>query len=102
MGIIGCLTVIKPLMTVWAFSLPMPMFIAAIIWAAGDILGVFYPQGVGNIAHLSGLGIGLLLGLYFRLKHKEKTNEKKADLSLTSRITIPESYMRDWENRWMR
>jgi len=98
MGIIGTLTIIRPLMAVWAFSLPMPMFLAAIIWAIGDILGIFYPQGTGNIAHLSGLAIGLILGIYFRVKHKKKQT-LRADYS---RISIPESYMQDWENTWMR
>lgn len=100
MGIIGTLTIIKPLMPVWTFSLPMPMFIAAILWTAGDILGIFFPQGVGNIAHLSGLVIGLILGIYFRIKHIGKQKNKlKADYS---RISMPESYMQDWENIWMR
>jgi hypothetical protein len=98
MGIIGTLTIIRPLMTVFAFSIPMPMFIAAIIWAAGDVLGIFYPQVVGNIAHLSGLAIGLILGIYFRTRHKEKQT-LRADYA---RINIPESYMRDWEDTWMR
>jgi len=97
MGIIGALTVSKPLMTVWAFSLPMPMFVAAIIWTIGDILGIFYPSGIGNIAHLSGLGIGLILGIIFRLRKKE---EKSCQYSY--KINIPESYMQDWENKFMK
>ena len=98
MGIIGTLTIIRPGMTVLAFSLPMPMFLAAIIWAVGDVLGIFYPTGTGNIAHLSGLAIGLILGIIFRLKHKEKQT-LRADYA---RINIPESYMRDWEDKFMR
>jgi len=96
-GIIGALTIIKPLMSVWAFNLPMPLFLAAILWAIGDILGIFYPSGIGNIAHLSGLALGLLLGIYFRFKHKEKQ-----EISYSYKINIPESYMQDWENRFMR
>jgi len=98
MGIIGTLTIIRPLMPVFVFSLPMPMFLAAMVWAAGDILGIFYPQGVGNIAHLSGLAIGLILGIYFRARHKEKQTLR----ANYARINIPESYMRDWEDAWMR
>ena len=84
-------------MSVWAFNLPMPLFLAAILWAIGDILGIFYPSGIGNIAHLSGLALGLLLGIYFRFKHKEKQ-----EISYSYKINIPESYMQDWENRFMR
>ena len=92
MGVIGALTVIKPLMMVWAFGLILPMFIAAILWVIGDILGVFFPSEVGNIAHLSGVGVGLLLGFVLRsygLRRKMK------------KIVIPDSYILDWERRYM-
>jgi len=98
MGILGALTAIRPGMTVWAFNLPMPMFLAAILWAISDILGIFYPQGVGNIAHLSGLATGLILGFYFRFKHLKKQTLRAE----YSRIILPEEYMQDWENRFMR
>ena len=100
-GVIGALTIIKPLMTVWAFSLPMPLFVAAILWMIGDILGIFYPQGTGNIAHLSGLAVGLILGLLFRFKHARKKQQREM-LSYETRFSIPEDYMRDWESRFMR
>jgi len=92
MGIIGTLTIIKPLMMVWAFGLILPMFIAAILWVAGDILGVFMPSDVGNIAHLSGIGVGFLLGLVLRNYRRRKMNK----------IVIPNSYMDNWEKRYMR
>jgi membrane associated rhomboid family serine protease len=93
-GVIGALTLRKPLMTVWAFGLPMPMFIASALWAAGDLLGMFFPSNVGHIAHLSGLGVGLLLGIYFRITQKQKGNNK---ISYT--VKIPESHMRRWERK---
>lgn len=93
MGIIGALTIIKPLMIVWAFGLILPMFIAAILWVVGDILGIFMPSNVGNIAHLSGIGVGLLLGLILR-NYSRKRKMKK--------IVISDSYMRNWEKRYMR
>jgi uncharacterized protein len=96
MGIIGCLTIISPLMMVWAFGLLMPMFIAAIVWVIGDILGVFMPSEVGNIAHLSGVGVGFLIGLIlrrFRVKKMEGRN---------SVVRFNESIVRDWEDRYVR
>ena len=94
-GIIGALTIRKPLMTVWAFSLPMPMFLASALWAAGDLLGVFMPDGVGHIAHLAGLGIGLLLGVMIK-------KEKKSNAGFSYTVRIPESSMRRWERKHMR
>jgi membrane associated rhomboid family serine protease len=93
MGIIGSLTIIKPLMMVWAFGLILPMFIAAILWVVGDILGIFFPSGVGNIAHLSGIAIGLIIGLILRLKKKTSYKYK---------VRIPETYMRDWEKKYLK
>jgi len=73
MGIIGCLTIIKPLMMVWAFGLIMPMFIAAALWITGDVLGslgAFGETSIGNIAHLSGIAVGLVLGIFLRIFRK--------------------------------
>ena len=95
MGILGCLAVIKPMMMVLAFGFPMPMFIASILWVTGDILGAlgaFGNSGIGNIAHLSGIAVGFLVGLFLR---EWRTAKKQL-------INLPESYMRIWENTNMR
>ena len=94
-GIIGAVAVLKPLMTVWAFSLPMPMFVAAILWVIGDMLGIFMPSDTANIAHLSGIAVGLILGLAFRLAIKFPKSEEH-------KIRIPESRMREWEDEYVR
>ncbi len=71
-GVIGALIVVRPMMVVWAFGLPMPIFVAGIIWAVGDVLGAYgFLTGnpidnTGNIAHLSGMVFGLLFGLFYR------------------------------------
>ncbi len=65
-GIIGALIFVKPLMIIWAFGLPMPMFLAGILWAVGDIIGLFIPSNVANFAHLSGMFFGLVLGAICR------------------------------------
>jgi hypothetical protein len=95
-GILGCLAVLRPLMMIWAFGFPMPMFIAAIVWVGAGILGVFMPSNVGDIAHLSGIGIGFLIGLILRL------TRKKQNPSYSYKIEIPDSYMNEWENRYMK
>ncbi len=67
-GVIGALIVIRPLMIIFAFGFPMPLFIAGIIWAAGDLIGLFVPSNVANLAHLSGMFFGLILGFIYRKK----------------------------------
>jgi len=70
----------------------MPMFIAAIVWVGAGILGVFMPSNVGDIAHLSGIGVGFLIGLLLK---EWRTTKKEL-------IRFPEAYMRVWENEHMR
>ncbi len=91
-GILGCLAIIRPKMMVWAFGFPMPMFIAAILWTLGSVLGVFMPSNIGHIAHLSGILVGFLFGIFLRQKRKIRREK----------IRIPETYMREWERRYMR
>ena len=87
-GIIGTLVLIRPMLVVWAFGLPMPMFLAGALWAVGDVIGIFVPSNVANIAHLSGMFFGLVFGLIYRERVSTK-NEK--------RLIIDESSMRKWE-----
>lgn len=96
-GIIGCLAILNPFMFVWAFGLVLPMFIAAILWIAGDIMGVFGIGGsdVGYIAHLSGVGVGIIFGLFLRVLKKKVRDIK-------SKVKIPEFYMKNWEDRYVK
>ncbi len=80
-GVIGALLFIRPLLPVWAFGMPLPLIVAGVIWAAGDVLGAigFFAgnpiDDTGNLAHLSGMAFGLLLGWVYR---KEEKKLKKA------------------------
>ena len=90
-GILGTLVVLKPLMMVWAFGFPMPMFIAGIIWVAAGVFGVFVPvDNTGNIAHLSGIAVGFLFGIVYRfiLGRKRQMQQK---------VQINEGDMHRWE-----
>lgn len=91
-GVIGALIIIRPLLMVWAVGVPMPIFIAGILWAFGDIAGIFAPSNVGNIAHLSGLGFGLILGLLFRDWSRTKKD---------NRLQFNEEHMRRWEDTYL-
>jgi membrane associated rhomboid family serine protease len=94
MGIIGALAVLRPKMMVWAMGVPMPLVVAAGLWAFIDLAGMFYPSQTANAAHLFGLAAGIVIGLKIRgryfLKPKPKTmvlNEKDID---------------EWEDEYMK
>jgi uncharacterized protein len=97
-GVIGALVIVRPMQVVWAFGLPMPIFVAGIAWAIGDIIGaVGFLSGnpldnTGNLAHLSGMFFGLVLGFLFRRKRKKRNQ----------RIVINEKSVRDWEEGFFR
>jgi membrane associated rhomboid family serine protease len=76
-GIIGALVALKPKMIVYLYGLPVPMYIAGILYAAIDLFGVFFPSNTANIAHLAGSLIGLILGLTIYKKYKEGLNKNE-------------------------
>jgi len=94
-GILGALTILRPKMTVWLYSLPMPMFIASIVWILIGVFGLFTPSNTGHIAHLLGIAVGLLFGLYFYNNFKERKE-------ITYSVNIPEEHMQRWENEYLR
>lgn len=76
MGIIGAVIMIMPTLTVLLyFFIPMPLWVAGIVIALMDAFGILFPSGVGNIAHLVGMAVGLLYGYTLRA-HKQKFNRK--------------------------
>tara|TARA_Y100000310_G_scaffold1683_1_gene2132 strand:+ start:1712 stop:2269 length:558 start_codon:yes stop_codon:yes gene_type:complete len=92
-GILGVLVVIKPLMMVWAMGFPMPMFIAGVLWVLGGVFGLFDPTGnTGHIAHLGGIGVGFIIGIFYRIIRKKKTIPK---------IEINEEDVNRWENSYI-
>ena len=104
MGIIGALTIIKPMMMVWSFGMILPMFVAAGLWIAGDVLGAFGAfgdTGIGNIAHLSGVGIGLILGLLLRKGLRKKRISLSKDNEV-SKLEISGHRIVGWEDRNLR
>ena len=86
-------------MTVWAFGLPMPMILAGILWATGDLLGAYgYLAGnpidnTGNIAHIAGMFIGIIFGFFLREKRTNVVDDK---------LRLNEDYMRSWEDNYLR
>lgn len=76
-GVMGTLAVLRPKMYVWVMGVPMPMFVAAILWALIDLVGMFEPSGIADAAHLFGLGTGIVIGLMLRKQFKEKERKEE-------------------------
>jgi membrane associated rhomboid family serine protease len=93
-GILGCLTILRPKMVVWTYNLPMPMFLAAILWIGLAVFGIFNPSETGDIAHLSGIAVGLFFGIVYRMRQKPA-------YSYSYKVELPEEEIRRWEDRYM-
>ena len=100
-GIIGVLVIVRPLMTIWAFGLPMPMFIAGVLWVIGDLIGTYGffvgnpMDNTGNIAHLTGVFVGLLMGVFYRRAGASEKTIKKF------KVELDEADIRRWEDVYM-
>lgn len=94
-GILGCLVVLRPKGIAFALGVPMPLWVAAFVWAGLDILGLFAPDKTANLAHLVGLAIGLIYGFSLKRKHIQ-TKRKKSD-SWPNEHTIEQ-----WEDNYMK
>lgn len=93
-GIMGCLAALRPRMTVWVGSVPMPMIIAAVVWAGLDLLGMFAPSGIANAAHLFGLFFGIGVGILLRKKFGEPLFIKREKI-FDEDISV-------WERKYMK
>ncbi len=70
-AIIAMLAVVWPWLPVWAAGLPMPMWLAAIVWTAGNFIILLAPTNIGAIAHLSGALFGFLAGMSWKAAKKK-------------------------------
>lgn len=68
MGVIGFLAIVDPLRRVWFFTFfPHPVIFWVFVFAVSNFMGLFNPAGpIGYGAHLCGLTVGILLGIYRR------------------------------------
>ena len=72
MGVLGALGVLTPQvrMMVPVVPIPVPMWIGVIIFAAFNILISFVPSGIGTGAHLGGLAVGVLYGIWLKRRYE--------------------------------
>lgn len=76
MSLLGLTIILMPdLKVLFFFVIPMTMRTAGIIFALIDIIFIFIPTGVANIAHLIGLACGLAYG-YYLLRRKRYVIKK--------------------------
>lgn len=68
MMVFGALAIIMPTQKILIWGIvPIPFWLAAVGYAALDLLGAFNPaDGIGNFAHLAGMAIGVVAGLRLR------------------------------------
>ena len=71
MALMGVLTVLNPNLRIYLyFIIPMPLWVATALFAGYSVLvstaGGIGAGGVAQLAHLAGLGIGLVYGLYLK------------------------------------
>ncbi len=71
-GILGTLAVVMPLMIVWVVGIPMPMIVAAVIWIALEVFGMFSPSQIAHSAHLGGVVVGIIYGIYLRMSERRE------------------------------
>ncbi len=94
-GVIGALSVLTPLTVVWVYYLPMPLFVAAAVWAVGDLFGFIMPSNVANAAHLAGLFAGVLLGFFLRGRKPLFSKRKK------HKEHVSRGELEKWEDEYM-
>jgi uncharacterized protein len=81
MGILGVIMMLMPDLTVvFMFIVPMPLWVAGIVFALIDVIGIV--PGVASGAHLVGLAAGLIYGLTLRKEKKAYTKKFKGKTHL--------------------
>lgn len=76
-GVMGALGVIAPRASIYIMliPIPIPMFVAVIIYAIIEVLGLFAPGTIARGAHIGGLAVGVLAGFVLRYQ-ANRTRDK--------------------------
>lgn len=93
-GLMGVLAILRPRMVVYV-GIPLPMALAAAFWAAGDLLGLFAPDTIGHVAHLTGLAFGLIYGFSLRKEYGEFATKRPKEEE------ISDDELKEWEDKYM-
>jgi membrane associated rhomboid family serine protease len=71
-GIIGALAALRPYAIVYIYFTPLPLIVAAFLWALISFLGIFIPSSIAHAAHLSGLLTGYIIGYFLKRKERKR------------------------------
>jgi len=94
LGIMGTLAVLRPQLVLYVYFFPMRLWFAVILYAVIDIFGIFIPNGVGNIAHLAGLVVGLFIGWHYLKTYGKKRARYQP-------IRMEDAVLDRWEDQYM-
>ncbi|MBI4896005.1 MAG: rhomboid family intramembrane serine protease [Candidatus Aenigmarchaeota archaeon] len=94
-GVMGALAVLRPRLVVWVLGVPMPMIVASVVWLLIDLLGVFFPTDVANMAHIAGLLIGIVIGLVLRSSYLQNPVQKFPP-------AVSEDVIDQWEDAYVK
>jgi len=81
-AILGVLIILRPWMIIWLQGIPLPMFLAGLVWLVIDLFGVFHPTNVANLAHIGGLFVGVIYGIFLWKRFGDRWGRKKRDIHL--------------------
>lgn len=95
-GVMGTLAILRSKMVVWALGVPMYIIVAIIVYASLDLAGVFYPDNIAHVGHLSGLFFGIIIGLIWKKKYQVIKKKKEKEFVLS------EEEFRKWEDKYMK
>lgn len=86
MAMLGTLIVLMPRLQVLIYGIiPMPLWTAGILWFILDTLTVVTPgSNIGGLAHIAGMGFGLLVGWHLLSQKKRSFKRVKAKKDLSS------------------
>lgn len=96
-GILAALTVVRPNGIGLALGIPVPMWAALLLYTATNLAGVGAATGTAHEAHLLGILVGGVIGIWLK-DEKEETGENKVE---DPEIRNWREKIREWEEKWM-
>lgn len=96
-AIVGALTVIRPRSVGLFWGVPLPMWAVMVGWLATNLAGIGASSGIAYEAHMYGLIVGAVTGIYLR-----KTQRSVQRVSELEEADEPETEeIEEWEDRFM-